>query len=116
MSALILLIVVLTTVWMGVDADKRDWTGNPFADAPWKWVVGGLILWIVTFPAYFLVYRKRVPLKTAPGRPAFASTADGWVPPSAAGSVPPPAARRCAACGQAARAAAASCSACGAAL
>jgi hypothetical protein len=96
MTALILLIVLLTTLWMGVDATKRDWSGNKFADTTWKWVVGGLGLWIVAFPVY-LVHRDRAPLKTdfATGSafpPAPAPAPDGWIAPGSAGSVPPPSA------------------------
>lgn len=94
MGALILLLVLATTAWMGVDAAKRDWSGSTFANATWQWVLGGLGLWIVAFPVY-LVLRGRAPLKTAlTTGPAYppAPAPDGWIEPSAARSVPPPSA------------------------
>jgi hypothetical protein len=51
-TAVIILLVVGTSVWVGFDARARDWSDNSFADAPWKWVVGSLLLWIVVFPLY----------------------------------------------------------------
>ena len=62
MQALIGLLIVGTTVWVGVDASKRDWRNHGFANATWKWVVGMLLLWIVAFPVY-LAQRGRVPAK-----------------------------------------------------
>jgi hypothetical protein len=134
MGALILLTILLTTGWMGVDASKRDWSGNRLANATWQWVVGGLGLWIVAFPAY-LICRNRAPLRTAavggavayPSAPApdgrlapsaagaGAVTASGSVPPPSA-SVPPPASRRCPSCDRSAGSAAATCRSCGASL
>jgi hypothetical protein len=56
------LIVVATTIWVGVDASHRDWSDGSFADKTWKWVVGSLLLWIVVFPVY-LVKRGSAPRK-----------------------------------------------------
>jgi hypothetical protein len=94
MSALVLLVIVGTTVWMGMDASGRDFSDNKFARATWQWVVGGLGLWIVAFPAY-LVCRGRAPLKGA--KFAVTSGADWSRPEAALGtqsrpSVPPPSA------------------------
>jgi hypothetical protein len=61
-EAVILVLVVGTTIWVGVDASQRNWQGHKFADRPWKWIVGSLLLWIVVFPLY-LVQRGRVPAK-----------------------------------------------------
>jgi hypothetical protein len=63
--ALVLLVVVGTTIWVGVDASKRDWGGG-FGTA--TWVVGCIVLWIVMFPIY-LVKRGGAPLKDAPPGP-----------------------------------------------
>jgi hypothetical protein len=59
---LFLLLFVATTIWVGVDASRRDWSDHGFANATWKWIVGLLLLWIVAFPIY-LVQRNRVPAK-----------------------------------------------------
>ena len=62
MTAIILLLIVGTTVWVGFDASQRDWSHNGFANRPWKWVVGSLLFWIVVFPLY-LVQRGKAELK-----------------------------------------------------
>jgi hypothetical protein len=62
MQAAVFLIIIASAVWVGIDASHRDWSGNSFANATWKWVVGALFLWIVAFPVY-LVQRGRVPVK-----------------------------------------------------
>jgi len=62
MQAIIPLIVLGTTIWIGVDASGRDWSDSSFADKPWKWVVGSLLLWIVVFPVY-LFKRNAAPHK-----------------------------------------------------
>jgi hypothetical protein len=62
MQAFILLLIVGTTIWIGVDASQRDWRENRFCNTAWKWVVGSLLLWIVIFPVY-LVQRGRAPQK-----------------------------------------------------
>jgi hypothetical protein len=54
------MLVLGTTIWIAVDASGRDWSSNRFCNATWKWVVGALLLWVVTFPLY-LVQRGRVP-------------------------------------------------------
>lgn len=55
----LLLIVVGSTIWVGVDASRRDWgTGTGTAG----WVIGCLLLWIVFFPIY-LAKRGKAPLK-----------------------------------------------------
>jgi len=62
MQGLFLVIIVATTVWVGVDASGRDWSNSSFADTTWKWVAGSLLLWIVVFPVY-LVKRGAAPRK-----------------------------------------------------
>lgn len=49
-----------TTIWVGVDASRRDWSKRSFGTA--GWVVGTLLLWIVFFPVY-LAKRGDAPLK-----------------------------------------------------
>jgi hypothetical protein len=62
MQAVIALLIVATTAWVGYDASRRDWSGHSFADRTWKWVVGSLLLWIVVLPVY-LVQRAKAPTK-----------------------------------------------------
>ena len=54
MQGIVLLIVVATSAWVGVDASGREWREGSFADKPWKWVLGSLLLWIIVFPVYLL--------------------------------------------------------------
>ena len=54
-----MLLGAAASVWVGIDASRRDWQGNEFADRPWKWVVGSLFLSSVVFPIY-LFQRKVV--------------------------------------------------------
>jgi hypothetical protein len=61
MAALCILVIV-TTVWVAVDANGRDWTGNSFASGPAVWALGTLLLWIVVFPVY-LFSRGSAPRK-----------------------------------------------------
>ena len=56
--SLILLVIVGSTVWLGIDASKRDWSESKFASSTAQWVIGSLGLWIVAFPVY-LVRRGR---------------------------------------------------------
>jgi hypothetical protein len=58
MTAVVVLVVVGTAIWVGFDASGRDWSGDGFANRPWKWVLGCLGLWIIVFPMY-LVRRNR---------------------------------------------------------
>jgi hypothetical protein len=69
---LILLVVVGTTIWVGVDASKRDWRGG---SGTATWVIGCILLWIVVFPMY-LVKRGGAPLKGAPAGPTVLSPPD----------------------------------------
>jgi hypothetical protein len=62
MELILLFIVLGTTVWVGVDASGRDWSGDRFANSTTKWVIGTLLLWIVVFPVY-VARRGRAPLK-----------------------------------------------------
>ena len=62
MQAVIAILVLGTTAWIGYDASRRDWSEHGFANRTWKWVVGSLVLWIVVLPVY-LVQRSKVPTK-----------------------------------------------------
>jgi hypothetical protein len=90
MGLLVLLVVVGSAVWVGVDASGRDWSDNAFADATWKWVAGSLLLWIVAFPLY-LVHRGRVPRHGEPSAPVGPRPSEV---PATGVSVPPPSMRR----------------------
>ena len=57
------IVVLTTTVWVGVDASSRDLSKIPIADKTWKWVLGSLLLWIIIFPVY-LMKRSEAPRKT----------------------------------------------------
>jgi hypothetical protein len=61
-GVIVLLIVVATTVWVGVDASRRDWQGGTSTVG---WVAGCIVLWIVFFPIY-LAKRGSAPLKEQP--------------------------------------------------
>jgi len=58
----ILLVQVATVVWIGIDASRRDFSNDGFANKTWKWVVGALVFWILVAPLY-LIRRNRAPLK-----------------------------------------------------
>jgi hypothetical protein len=60
MELILLLVVIASTVWVGVDANKRTWNGP----GPWSWALGCLLLWIVVFPLY-LWRRRSAPLKAS---------------------------------------------------
>ena len=62
-GVLVLLVVVGTTIWVGLDSSRRDWGDRGSGTA--GWVVGCLLLWIVVFPVY-LSKRNKAPLKDAP--------------------------------------------------
>lgn len=64
MTGLILLVVVGTSIWVGIDASKRDWGNDSFANGTATWVIGSLLLWIVVFPLY-LSRRGKATLKGA---------------------------------------------------
>jgi hypothetical protein len=60
LSLLLWVMLLGTTIWVGVDASRRDWSKRSFGTA--GWVVGTLLLWIVFFPVY-LAKRGDAPLK-----------------------------------------------------
>jgi hypothetical protein len=33
------------SIWVGVDGSNRDWQGNRFCNATWKWVLGAQVVW-----------------------------------------------------------------------
>jgi hypothetical protein len=61
LGVIVLLVVVGTVIWVGVDASRRDW-GNGAGTG--TWVIGCILLWIVVFPVY-LAKRGKAPLKDA---------------------------------------------------
>jgi hypothetical protein len=62
LTALVFLVIFATTLWLGVDASRRDWSSSTFARSAGVWVFGSLAMWIVIFPLYLLT-RARAPLK-----------------------------------------------------
>src|SRR4051812_6782248 len=78
MSALIILAILGSSIWVLVDAGQRDWSGDSFASSPLVWFFGCLFLWIVIFPVY-LIRRGRAPRK-----------GDAAVPAANLGTMPPP--------------------------
>ena len=63
MTVLLLMLVLATTLWVGVDASKRDWSREKRAADTAGWVIGCLLLWIVVFP-YYLAKRRSAPIKS----------------------------------------------------
>jgi len=60
------LIQGVCAIWVYSDAQKRDWNGDGFANKPWKWAIGVLLLWIIAFPVYLLRRGKRPLLTETP--------------------------------------------------
>ena len=53
------------TIWVGVDASNHNFRGGGFfCKTTGGWVIGCLLLWIVTFPVY-LWQRRRAPSRDA---------------------------------------------------
>jgi hypothetical protein len=89
MTGLILLIVIGSTIWVGVDASGRDFSQSGVARSTAGFVLGSLLLWLVVFPLY-IAQRSRVPLKgqhqpPAPSAGEARHTTD-WLPPAASGT------------------------------
>ena len=53
------LLQLALTAWVYLDARKRDWKGDRFADTPFKWALGAFFLWIVAVPVYLHRRGKR---------------------------------------------------------
>jgi hypothetical protein len=90
MTAVLLLLVTGSAVWVGIDAQTRDFSNHRFANSTAQWVLGTVALWIIVFPAY-LVVRDRAPLRRdlfVP--PAPVPAAPRVVDDTAPGSVAPP--------------------------
>lgn len=90
MSALLLMIVVGTSLWVAADATSRglrSGDGNGLFDmGPGGWLFACLLFWIVAFPAY-LIRRSRASndtpeFWTAPPRAVSASSRAPLVSPS----------------------------------
>src|SRR4051812_48513801 len=79
---ILILGIVGTVIWVGVDASKREWKSG---GAP-SWVIGCILLWIVVFP-WYLIVRNKTPLRgeeEAATAPVLAASpgADGGVDPA----------------------------------
>jgi hypothetical protein len=103
MGALVLLVVVGSSIWVGCDAQARDFSNHSFASGTTQWVFGSLLLWIIVFPVY-LVARGRVPLRA--GKTAAGAAG---APPAVGGM----AVKACPDCAEQVRAAARKCRFCG---
>jgi hypothetical protein len=67
LGVIVFLVVVGTTIWVGVDASQREWKKGQ--NGTTSWVIGCLLLWIIVFP-WYLSKRGSAPRKDAPvGRP-----------------------------------------------
>jgi Protein of unknown function (DUF2510) len=86
MAVAVLIIVLVTTVWVGIDASARDWSkvegAGPHSTG--GWIAFCLLLWIGAFPRY-LWLRTRAPnrseLTAAEGR----TSVKGEAPAAGAG-------------------------------
>jgi hypothetical protein len=58
MGIVVLVIVIVTTVWVGIDASGRDYATNSGPSSTGGWLAGCLLLWIIFFP-WYLVARSR---------------------------------------------------------
>jgi hypothetical protein len=101
MGALVLLVVVASAIWVGFDAQARDFSNNSFGSGALQWAFGTFLLWLIVFPMY-LVSRGRVPLKVP-----------NTQTPSAPPLPPVVAAKACPDCAEQIRAAARKCRFCG---
>jgi hypothetical protein len=98
-----LLVIVLTTIWVGVDASNHNFRGGGFfCKTTTGWVIGCLLLWLVTFPVY-LWQRRRAP-------------SSGSLPISLDMATPGWAYRKCSECSAAIALDARFCSSCGQAM
>jgi hypothetical protein len=62
MMAPLIILVVVSTIWVGFDAYGRDFSDSNIARGPFAWMLGCLILWILFFPAY-VAQRSRFPVE-----------------------------------------------------
>jgi hypothetical protein len=64
-----LIVTIGATIWVGVDASKRDWKrplrGRKrfFCSNTFQWTLGSALFWLIVFPIY-LAQRNDAPLKT----------------------------------------------------
>jgi hypothetical protein len=77
MFVLLALVVIGTTIWVGIDASQREWSDG---FSPAAWVLGVLLLWILVFP-YYLVRRGKAPLKGS-SAPAPLTQTPQYAPPT----------------------------------
>jgi hypothetical protein len=76
--------VIVTSIWMAIDADKLGYDKRDIKGvagmSPGGWLVCGLLLWIVAFPLYLI---KRPELAAAGARRrALAAGHGGFLPPA----------------------------------
>jgi hypothetical protein len=110
-----LIVLVVSAVWVGADASKRDWSGDSFANTTWQWILGVALLWIVVVPVY-LTRRPHAPLKGrfAPlAAPTLYAQAGVGSPSSAPEPRPSADSKSCPDCAETIRAAAQKCRFCG---
>jgi hypothetical protein len=83
MGVVILIVVVASTVWVGIDASGRDFSmarGAGPRTTP-GWVAGSALQWIVFFPWYLAVRSRGLPHAQAVGE----STPSAPMPPLPSG-------------------------------
>jgi uncharacterized membrane protein len=49
--AIVVLIVLVTSIWAAFDVRTRRATGKT-TDSAWSWLAACLLMWIIMFPAY----------------------------------------------------------------
>jgi len=62
MIAVLVLIVIASSIWVGFDAQGRDFSDSNLARGPYAWAFACLLVWIFFFPAY-LAQRSRFPVR-----------------------------------------------------
>lgn len=96
MGGFIVLILLGTTVWVGIDASnlgvrRGRLAGSALDMSVGAWVVCCLLLWIVAFPCYLVARGRYVALQAAPvnGYSWPALGPHGYVAPQPYSAVPP---------------------------
>jgi peptidoglycan biosynthesis protein MviN/MurJ (putative lipid II flippase) len=58
LGLLIVLVIVGTIVWVGVDSGQRDFSQGKYWHSPLGWIISCIVLWIVYFPLYLFCAQK----------------------------------------------------------